>query len=546
MFRFTVTLKGKATATGQKDAWEIDSSDGFYGDMEFHSNNNDKTEATFWLKAGESKTAVNLSEGLTYEVKENLTEAQKKKYGVIPADFYTSTIGENKGRTDVDPYTSDVPVTNILPVCKITDNGNGLLYRQYSWNDKIVYIPAVYTELTGDKGAFEALKGNLYHVENGIHYLYPVSNGVKIQMLINQYPQKEAITLPADISGNAVLTTASSTAKEFPYQSEGTTSTITRSFTESEAISSMFTVGGTMTLEKIILDGAKNKYIASVNGGIVNVPAGGTLSINDGAVLKNSKTNLKGGAVYADSNAHIIMSGGTIRENESIQEGAGIYLNENSRLELSNTVNFGGKGTDIAGNIVEKDGNYQDLTLSIETTNGGKRYDKPRQDIFIAGFEGDEENKNANSLVITGDIDSVAGGIWVWAEKTPHYETLKQFGKIEVPGGGTVNETTLSAFRNAQPDTVSKNEQKDQSIYLTGMKMNDSPQDLFWSGIVGKSPVLLRKILLDSDKRSALEGAIFTVYRNPSISAPIVKDVNGNDFDGAYGILQKTISKLIQ
>ena len=50
-------------------------------------------------------------------------------YTVIKANTYSSKIGENKSRTDVDPYTSAVPFTNLIPVCKITNSKGNLLYR---------------------------------------------------------------------------------------------------------------------------------------------------------------------------------------------------------------------------------------------------------------------------------------------------------------------------------------------------------------------------------------------------------------------------------
>lgn len=126
VFSFTVVITGDASSPGQKSAYEIDSSTGDYGEMFFESNGIDKTVARFTLKNGESITGINLSKGLTYEVMENLTADQQKKYAAL-TNVYSGTIGENSGRTDVDPYVSEVAAVNILPVCKITKNDGSLL-----------------------------------------------------------------------------------------------------------------------------------------------------------------------------------------------------------------------------------------------------------------------------------------------------------------------------------------------------------------------------------------------------------------------------------
>ena len=160
LFLFKVNIRGNATVTGQLNAAQIDSDDGEYGEMHFDSNGIDTTTAVFALKDGESITGVNLSEGLTYEVIEYLTLDQARRYAAMPmngysaatetlmyngvaytvikANTYTSTIGENKSRSDVDPYTSSLTFTNLMPVCKITDMNGNLLYRTRQARDKTV------------------------------------------------------------------------------------------------------------------------------------------------------------------------------------------------------------------------------------------------------------------------------------------------------------------------------------------------------------------------------------------------------------------------
>jgi len=502
-FLFKVNIRGNATVTGQLNAAQIDSDDGEYGEMHFDSNGRDTTTAVFALKDGESITGVNLSEGLKYEVIEYLTVEQADRYAAMPmngynlttesltyngttyrvikANTYTSTIGENKSRSDVDPYTSSLKFTNLMPVCKITDMSGNLLYRRYDWdkvtnktgegedggsstNQPFYYAPAVYTELTGDDGAFKALEGTLYTSNGSNPTSYSVSNGVQIQMLIADY---SLYGLVAANTSKATLTTASSGDALFPKQDAGTTSTIRRAFADD----SMFNVTGDLTLSTIILDGVKGSYTIEANGGIANVQSGGKLTIQSGAVLQNSRSaeNYYGGAVYVASGGSVTMTGGMINRNESVDNGAGIYLAEGSTLKLSDAPSFGGTGRDVSGNITTTNGNFKTGDL-VAQTNGGKAYSKARQDIYIA-----EAQDDPASVVLTGNLNVDAGSIWVWAATENHYAMMKPFATF---ASGTVNGNTYAAFRNAQPDGVTN---CGEDNYLSGSS-GENALFIYWAG----------------------------------------------------------------
>lgn len=542
-FGFTVHIRGNAISAGQKNAKDINTTvEGEYGEMWFTSNGMDTTTATFTLKAGESITGTNLSNGLTYEVIENLTPTQQKKYAILPTDVINGSIGENSGKTNVDPYVSSVEITNMLPVCKITDNSGNLLYRRYTVGTgeyaKDYNVPAVYTELTGENGAFKALEGNLYTGTNINSSGYSVSNGVQIQMLIANYTLSEAIALPASVNGSVTLTTASRDDEQFPKQDEGTTSTITRAFEEY----SMITVGGDLTLYNVILDGAKSSFTARADGGIVHVENNGRLTIRNGATLQGSKTTAKGGAVYADRGSTVTMTGGTVSLNESAEEGgavyvadggvvtmtggtvnrnesagdgAGIYLAEGSKLNLSGNPGFGGNGLNVSGNIDTTKGNLKQGTL-VAQTNGGKNYEKARQDIFIAGYEGDDGATNAASLVVTGNLSSGNGTIWVWAAEVPHYQMLQQFAVIAE--GAAVTADAVHAFRNARDDTAAKN---DTGEYLYGTLEGEKAGFVYWSGISGSRKVILRKV---DSAHTSLKDREFSIYKGTSTTPYKPKD----------------------
>ena len=568
MFLFKVMLHGYATVTGQLDASQIDSSTGYYGEMQFTSNGVDSTTAVFALKSKEGEntiTGVNLSEGLEYDVIEYLTVDQAVRYAsmpmqnhkneteeltvdgitytVIQANVYSSKIGENKDRTDVDPYTSALTFSNMMPVCKITDMNGNLLYRDYNWNkitnksgegpdggDKVIQPlykgPAVFTELAGDNGAFKALDGYLYTYVDHRYTVYDVSNGVMIQMLIGDYSQRETITFN---KSKVTLTTASSNDALFPKQDAGTVSTIRRAFDGT----SMFTIdnGGDLTYATVILDGMKGTYTINKDGGIANVKKNGSLTIQTGAVLQNSRTDedYKGGAVYVAEGGSATVTGGTINRNESVGNGAGIYLEEGSTVNLSGNPSFGGSGLDVGGNITYTNGNFKTEEL-VAKLNGGKNYTKARQDIYIAGYQSDSDtDTSAASLVVNGNITSGDGTIWVWAEESPHYKTLKQFAKYTSDVTDTI--TTLAAFRNAKDDVVTEANQVGQ--YLHGItKADDSNRNVFWYGIEGSAHVMLVKVLEGTSSYTPYPDQEFTVYTDKgknNIAKGTILNVDGSE-----------------
>ena len=363
--------------------------------------------------------------------------------------------GVSKSSDDNKIYWDEV-------VCKLTDSDDTLLYKAVAINVNGVrttlYAPAVYKTL---EEGFEASKGTLYYMD-GRQF---TGDSLKVKML-RDYPLKEKHDTPV---GRAVTLTTAETAID-PSKTENDGDTLTFSTKREEDRerahitrdfegNSMFAVnrGSDLTVADIVLDGDKANHSATGDGGIAHVGDGGALTVTEGATLTHAKAKGNGGAIYAASGATVTMTGGEISHNEAIAGGAGIYLAEGSVLKLKGDPSFD-------DNTVTDAENYPG---NPPRTNGGQEVytdGKLRQDIFIAGYFGkvsaaeSAAAKPATSIVVTGDITSGAGSIWVWAEKPDedqpdnHYETLKQFAVVE--SGKTISAASYTAFRNAQHDGV--------------------------------------------------------------------------------------------
>ena len=500
---------------------------------------------------------------MKYEVIEYLTVDQAKRYAAMPmqgyssgtesltydgvtyqvvkVNSYASTIGENKNRRDVDPYTTKLTFTNLMPVCKITDKNGNLLYRRYDWekttnktgegpdggsydNQPYYYAPAVYTELTGNDGAFKALDGTLYSSNGSNPTSYSVSNGVQIQLLIGDYRLNEAVTVKT--TSKVTLTTASTSDALFPKQDPGSTSTIQRAFADA----SMFDVKGDLTYARIILDGAKGTYTVGVkaNGGIANVSNAGKLTVQDGATLRNSKTavDYSGGAVYVASGGTATMTGGTINQNESVGDGAGIYLAPGSTLNFSGNPSFGGTGLDVAGNISMTNGNFQTTGLLAET-NGGKDYRKARQDIYLA-----ETTEDPASIVLTGDLTGAAGSIWVWANDSKHYIMGKPFATKQ--SNITLGKAAYLRFRDARPDSATLCE----DVYRTGSR-GTNPDYVYWTSSVDFHFKKTYKSHNDETVGVALPGAKFALYTDEECTESLMLNDKAVEAISSDGITTK-------
>ena len=424
-----------------------------------------------------------------------------------------------KNESDDLIYWSDV-------ICKLTDTDRNPLYQNISFlvNGKLITCkaPAVYDSV---QGGFNAAQGTLYNKNNSAYAGF-TGDKLRLEMLKDaalsasvEYKGSRAVTFTtAETDWDKLKSEDCFLFKPNEDRADGTDLTkalITRAFNNGSMIKA---TGEELTLSSITLDGMKDSIKATGNGGVVYVANGAELTINPGAVLQNSAVTGNGGAAYIANGGVATVTGGEINHNESDGDGAGFYLAQGGKLYLSGSPDFGGKGTDNDGNILYDSGNWKQGAPLTDVKNGGKTYTKARQDIFIAGYAGNDDSVSADSLIVNGDITSpdestpVDGSIWVWAEKAPRYKTMCQFGKFQ--GSITNLDDSLKAFRNAQDDKTTGYKPNPSYAYLDGVT-GDEPGCIYWRGEsmeiteVGERTVILRKIGKTGDTFEPLAGAVF-------------------------------------
>jgi uncharacterized repeat protein (TIGR02543 family) len=467
--------------------------DSKYGNIPFalDPNSDSLITAVITMKSGDTYAADNLPDGLGYDV----TETSVSGYANIPdsltapINFCDGKTGENKNRTDVNPYVSTVAFKNILPVCKVTDTSGNLLYRN-TVGGKVTngtQTPAVYKDLSE---AFAVINGGTLYTQNSnLSY----SGAVKIEMLLPEYTLTSGQTLTTT-HAVSLTTAADSTTDGFPFNPTGetlsgglTVATIKRGIASTTDSMLALSANSDCTITDVKLDG--NLVQTSADGGLVYVPSGAKLTVTNGAILQNSRTT---------------------------GNGAGVYVADGGQLYLSGDPVFGTTDTDAYGYLYNGTGNFKVDTLTGKQ-NGGKNYTVAHQDIYLA-----EAHENAPaSLIIAGDITGEDGSIWVWAESEYHYKTLMPFAMLadgvtfaDEPTATQYDAEHLKIFRNAQDDDTAENT---TGAYLYGRPKDKNDADeaegyVYWNGIKGSASVMLVKVLQSGNSYKALANRTFTVY----------------------------------
>ena len=450
-FSFKVELSGQASDNGRNvTASEIN---GKYGDMTFT-----KGVAFFGLQNGGEKTADLLPLGFDYTVTE--TNVDTGRF-MTTVEYWDSSLGETvsasgtqvSGHMNVAAhYTYIVTFSNLHAVCKIVGVNNEshdqeLLYTHThdEESNTDVYTPAIYAVVVN---AFNKVNQNTtwYYKNTNGGFEQFVPDTYRIEMLVGQYDMatmaggdKETVSV---LNGrNVVFTTAQVDADDgFPYVGGSAAAVINRAHDQGSLIT---VTNGSLTLERITMDGNGAEITTTADGNLVQVKDGASLTVGTGATLKNAIT------------------AGSYQQTS----GAAIYLAQGSTMYISGKPSF-------ENNLKTNAGLGQDPVNGVDTNvyaNG-----TAHQDIYIAGYE----NAHAASLVVTGDITSGPGSIWIWAEQSPHYIRNRQFA---VMSGGPHN--GLDAFRNARPNSQTQNAPtgSQNPKYLYGVARGT---DVYWSGCV--------------------------------------------------------------
>ncbi|MBR4456672.1 MAG: leucine-rich repeat protein [Solobacterium sp.] len=438
-------------------------------------------------------------------------------------------------------------------LCKLTDANDNILYQDIrltiNGETQIRKGQAVYARITTADGGtaedgFNVLLNGFEVAQNtgtSANRLYS-RNGTSFSVIANSDPIRLKMLKDYNLEKSIVHTGSTrsvtfTTAEQYAdltdamkargdYFSYSTDRTDGNGNPETSALisrafngDSMITASGqNLTIAGIILDGARTSYQSTANGGIVHVSTNGILTVTDGAVLRNSITTGNGAGIWLEW---------TDAENHAV-------LNLSGNPSFGGTDRVGGEGTDkdnlkgTEGNFVRKDARFK--TGDTEPANGGKQYPKEnntsyylvRQDIYISGtpITPIDTAKPHSAIHVTGNLISGDGTIWVWADNVNHYEMLKQFAMFSEGGTGLSDvekDTSMRAFRNAQPDSVTNC----GGDYLTGQK-GEVKDWIYWTG--GFDVVFVKT----DSFGVGLPGVEFTLYSDEACTTPFEMTFTGS------------------
>lgn len=246
----------------------------------------------------------------------------------------------------------------------VDEQGEKEEYASFCLNDGGIFIrvsnagrPFICKIVEGFEDSHAGVEHPFHTLNKAMDYVHAhpevyTAGTATIQMLVNyMLPDTDRVTVAA---GDHIKLTTAPKSESFPgekyffHGAAGDRAVITRSFNGD----SLFENSGTLTLANITLDGGYSTVSGSglaceKDGGLVSVQ-GGTLNITEGTTLRNARSNLSGGAVFATGSegayGAVNMSGGTIEscyadvENDASGDYAGggaIFLNYFTNFEMS-------------------------------------------------------------------------------------------------------------------------------------------------------------------------------------------------------------------
>ncbi len=260
---------------------------------------------------------------------------------------------------------------------------------------------------------FESLKSALRYIRNFDDYF---RGEATIQMLVD-YEMPSSDVFDVRDGEKITLTTAATTGTQFPFVTDRTENVDTAIITRDYSGGSLFTNAGELILEKVWLDGAKDFYSANADGGLIN--NSGTLSLNNGVTLQNSKSSGKGGAIYNSGTVNMVSNTAVI--NNSASNASAIYL-------AASTLNISG-GT-ISNNTGASNGAVvvEDTSCRINLYGSPVIFNNTNTSSSAANIYLGADSDNVINVISPGlEADALIG---VWGMES-HREIGEQFASSE-------------------------------------------------------------------------------------------------------------------
>jgi len=323
-----------------------------------------------------------------------------------------------------------------------------------------------------------------------------------------------AVTIPANLAGKTLTITSVDPANPCVI-SRG------YSMTVSADSKGLFTLPSNARLifKDIIVDGDKENYISNIEP-LVRIE-GGTLTMEDGAILRNNRAT-DGGAVYINNGTLTMNIGGEITANTATTRGGGVYVNggtftmNNGKIyenkSTSTSSSYGGGGVcvyiggtfnmfngEITNNTARNGGGvYSYWTSNMiggkiseneATTNGGGVYIYSSSSSIFTMSSGEINGNSATSGggvyndgtfkmtdgEVTGNIATNGGGVYNSNEIASSYSFTMTGGEISgntaaTNGGGVYNDGIFTVGGSSLVKDNIKSDSSLNNVYIVGYK----------------------------------------------------------------------------
>ncbi len=357
-------------------------------------------------------------------------------------------------------------------VIQITDSDHNILYYG---SEPGQYEPAQFNSL---KEAHDVLNGELYADDEGSD---PVTGPVIIEVRAEEYELKAEdnftwsnsrhVTIEPEGSVESCVIRPGESAGQYMFNlgsADVTFENITIDGNDSKGIAALTDSGSKLTLDS----SAKLVNGKAENGGAVNIAAG-SLTMNDGAGIKDCSATGNGGAVNIGAGSLTMNDGAEIKDCSATGKGSAIYLGGGTFAMEGGSISGCAPSSDDDGAVYAASGNAKlefGGSEGAPAVTGNKRGDNERN-VYIAEYS-DSMIKAAGSL-----SDATIG---LYIAGSGHHESGDIFGSFDEG----VEKESLTGFRNDRT--------KVNGISLVGWG-NDSKK-IFWA-----SPVKVKYVEKKND-----------------------------------------------
>lgn len=253
---------------------------------------------------------------------------------------------------------------------------------------------------------------------------------------------------------------------------------------------------------------------------------GGTLNIEDGAVIQNNESKTTGGVILAYNGSSININGGTFKNNKAEKDGGAIaaygVLNITGGTFENNTSAKGGGVVRIGNNSVAKISNA--LFKNNEARTGGA--------ISVGNNLSIKDSTFENNKAIWGGAVFSSKKLTVENSKFTNNSVTSAGGALYLQGGAEIKDSTFTGNSAASDGGAVYSVNADVDIGGCTFEKNDSKARGGALFLSGQKNYIIKNSTIKNNKAKEIGGGITSLLGNLTVEDSIIDSNNSSSLGG--------------